>query len=94
MEYPTIPITQDTWNNIFKNSKNLGTIQKYIDIKSTKTKKRKTKRKTTSTTKKDTHRAVKKSPKKTSTKKSPKKTTKQKSKKKKQRVFNAPVNFM
>lgn len=87
MEYPTVPITQDTWNDIFKRSKNISPIQKYIDIKSTKIKKRKTKRKTTPPTKKSSHTSKK------TTKKSQRKNTKQKSKKK-QRVFKAPVNFM
>ena len=87
MEYPTVPITQETWNKIFKKSKNISPIQKYIDIQSTNIKKRRTKRKTTPPSKNKSDRSVKKS-----VKKSQGKNTKQKSTKK-QRVYNAPVNF-
>ena len=88
MEYPNVPISQQTWNNMFKKSKNVNPIQKYIDIQSTKTKKQRTKKKVTQSTKKKAQNKVKKS-----IKKSQKKGIKQKSRKK-QMVYSAPVNFM
>ena len=93
MEYPNVPISQETWNNMFKRSKNINPIQKYIDIQSTKAKKRRTKRKATPSTKRKAPKKSKKSSKKTSIKKSQGKDIKQKSRKK-QMVYNAPVNFM